>query len=395
MASLNNPDHPHVPFQGYGPAHSGSAIRPPSYATGDVAGEEKGSGLDEKSKGQEYESPHPLGGGKPVDLPIHGRGRGHGCGRGRGRGCAGHGARGGIVTNTHDDGLGGEPFGGIRGGRCRMGRGHGREHGWGRGFGRGGRCGRGMGHHGGLHGHGHHGHHGRHGHHGKGWAQTNPGGRFGLPGFLGDLGTRLGFNPRGPANTSNDAGFIPPTDIFDLPARYLVHVSLPGAKKQNIKVEYKPALSVLHVSGTVQRPAGITQKQMDGLVVDGRACELGNFERKIRLGTRLNPANVAADGISSKMADGVLVVILPKKVVDPSRLKKRVSIEEQKKGGEEESDGENGNEKADDEKVLYEYRENEVDYDTETEEGDAKENDPLRDDDGKADKEEDVIVDVK
>jgi HSP20 family protein len=40
--------------------------------------------------------------------------------------------------------------------------------------------------------------------------------------------------------------------------------------------------------------------------------KVGPFERKIRLGTRANPAQIDADGISAKLEDGVLRVEVPK-----------------------------------------------------------------------------------
>jgi HSP20 family protein len=56
--------------------------------------------------------------------------------------------------------------------------------------------------------------------------------------------------------------------------------------------------------------------------LDARACcpaytvederKVGAFERKIRLGTRANPASIDADGITAKLEDGVLRVEVPK-----------------------------------------------------------------------------------
>lgn len=196
-----------------------------------------------------------------------------------------------------------------------------------------------------------------------------------LPALLGDLGSPLGLNYNGSSENGNEAeqkgpnGFVPHVDIFDMPVRYMVHVSLPGAKKQNIQVDYMPAISVLHISGTVNRPPEVQQEQMDGLVVDGREREIGPFEKEIHLGTRLNPADIAVDDISSKLEDGVLIVFLPKKAVDPSVLKKRISIEEPKREDKEGEKTDNARDKKADvmtykgpggRAILYDYNEGPV-----------------------------------
>jgi HSP20 family protein len=46
------------------------------------------------------------------------------------------------------------------------------------------------------------------------------------------------------------------------------------------------------------------------LALDER--RVGVFERKVRLGSRANPAQIDSDGISAKMEDGVLRVEVPK-----------------------------------------------------------------------------------
>lgn len=355
MTSLDESKQPDSPFgdrtedmENRPQTENDNVNRPPPYTTGEAANEDT-----EK---------------KPVDLPIRG-GRGRGCGRGAGRGGAG-------------------PRGGMRGAGCGP-RGRGRGLGHGRG------CGMGHRH---AHGHpGHMGHHHRKGNHGAG---------FGLPAFLGNLGSRFGLNLNGPATSDNDAeknpnGFVPRTDIFDMPARYMVHISLPGAKKQNIKVDYLPVTSTLHVSGTINRPPGIQQKQMDGLVVDGRGREIGPFEKEVHLGTHLKPANIAIKRISSKLVDGVLIVLLPKKVADPSLLRKRISIEEPKEGEKGDKKDKVNDEKTGGEKVLYEYNEKvaaDDDSETEAEKANEKEDELLLQDDyerSDPDEKEYVTVDVK
>ncbi|RMX85871.1 hypothetical protein D0869_03512 [Hortaea werneckii] len=109
---------------------------------------------------------------------------------------------------------------------------------------------------------------------------------FGNPGPMGGFGALAGMFQdqlfgNGSAEKEND-DLKPEADVFDTPEAFVVHVSLPGAKKEDI--------------GT--------------LAVDER--KVGAFERKLRLGSRANPAQVDADAISAKLEDGVLRVEVPK-----------------------------------------------------------------------------------
>lgn len=140
------------------------------------------------------------------------------------------------------------------------------------------------------------------------------------------------YSNRRPQNENVD--FVPPVDIFDAPNEFLVHVSIPGARKSDVSVEYDAGNSTLHVAGVVCRP-GIDEQLNNTLVVEERAREVGVFEREVRLGTRAQPANVDIDRVSAKLVEGVLVVSLPKIVVDPERLRRRVSVEDLSEDGHE------------------------------------------------------------
>ena len=105
--------------------------------------------------------------------------------------------------------------------------------------------------------------------------------------------------------------FDPPADLFDTPSAYLVHVSLPGAKKSDLGVDWIGENSTLRVSGVVHRP-NIDENTLQTLAVNGRNQEVGFFEKMIRLGNRKESASVDVAGIKAKLTDGILVVKVPK-----------------------------------------------------------------------------------
>jgi len=103
--------------------------------------------------------------------------------------------------------------------------------------------------------------------------------------------------------------------MFDAPEAYIIHLSLPGAKKEDVGVDWDGENSVLRVAGVVHRP-GADEQLLSQLVVDGRKRETGVFEKAIRLGTKNEPASIDVAGITAKMTDGVLVVKVPKVEVE-------------------------------------------------------------------------------
>lgn len=191
----------------------------------------------------------------------------------------------------------------------------------------------------GMGGHGHgphpgpHGFPGHHGHHGGPFGfgphgMRGPGGPFD---FLRQIGAGLGFPMDKPAE---GVDFTPSVDVFDTPAKYIVHVSLPGAKKSDLSIDYDAEESVLRLAGVVYRP-GVNEDMHQALVMEERGREVGVFEREVRFGTRAAPALVIVDGISAKLEDGVLNVTLPKIDQDTqAQTKKKVLVED----GEKETD---------------------------------------------------------
>ena len=110
------------------------------------------------------------------------------------------------------------------------------------------------------------------------------------------------------AANANGKDFTPPADIFDTPDAYVVHISLPGAKKEDVGVNWDADKSELNIAGVIYRPGD--EEFLKTLALDER--KVGVFDRKVKLGSKANPANVDADGIAAKMEDGVLLVTIPK-----------------------------------------------------------------------------------
>jgi HSP20 family protein len=171
--------------------------------------------------------------------------------------------------------------------------------------------------------HGHHGHRGPGGprgpHGGPGrrgpWARGGP---FGGPFYNNGFDTSAiaahfweRFTDEHPSNnkdTKETDDFVPEADVFDTESAFVVHIALPGAKKEDVGVNWDTEKSELSVAGVIYRPGD--EAFLKTLAMNER--KVGPFERKIRLGTRANPAQIDADGISAKLEDGVLRVEVPK-----------------------------------------------------------------------------------
>lgn len=115
-------------------------------------------------------------------------------------------------------------------------------------------------------------------------------------------------NSTSTANKNANEDFSPDADIFDTDSAFVIHVSLPGAKKEDVGVNWDAEKSELSIAGVVYRPGD--EDFLKTLAMDER--KVGPFERKIRLGTRANPAQIDVEGISAKLEDGVLRVEVPK-----------------------------------------------------------------------------------
>jgi len=108
--------------------------------------------------------------------------------------------------------------------------------------------------------------------------------------------------------TEDTQDLVPDADIFDTEFAYVVHISLPGAKKEDVGVDWDAEKSELSVAGVIYRPGD--EEFLKTLAMNER--KVGPFERKLRLGTRASPAHIDADSITAKLEDGILRVEVPK-----------------------------------------------------------------------------------
>jgi HSP20 family protein len=166
--------------------------------------------------------------------------------------------------------------------------------------------------------------HGRHGRHGHGHCGGKKGrggfpfgghhhhpyggrGGWGMPGRGGFRMLSEMFGPGGQNNAEQD-DWKPEADVFDTETAFVVHISLPGAHKEDVGVTWDAEKSELTVAGVVHRPGD--EAFLKALALDER--KVGAFERKVRLGTRAVPAHVDVEGITAKLENGILIVDVPK-----------------------------------------------------------------------------------
>jgi len=96
------------------------------------------------------------------------------------------------------------------------------------------------------------------------------------------------------------ADFMPPVDIEETEAEFLVKADLPDVKKDEIKIHVQDA--VLTIEGERRH-----DKEEKGRRFHKIEREYGRFVRRFAL-----PTDVDADKVRAEFKDGVLVVALPK-----------------------------------------------------------------------------------
>ncbi|KAK7534869.1 HSP20-like chaperone [Phyllosticta citribraziliensis] len=161
--------------------------------------------------------------------------------------------------------------------------------------------------------------HGRRGGRRGPWGRASwAGAPFDLSGFS-DLFQRQLFGEQGDGERDAMQGeFKPEADVFDTETAYVIHLSIPGAKKEDVGLSWDAEKSEISVSGVVHRPGD--EELLKTLALNER--KVGAFDRKIRLGSRANPAQVDSDAITAKLEDGILKVEVPKLDKDYVEIKK-------------------------------------------------------------------------
>ncbi|KAI9783094.1 MAG: hypothetical protein M1839_004263 [Geoglossum umbratile] len=125
-----------------------------------------------------------------------------------------------------------------------------------------------------------------------------------------------------PNTDANDQDHTPPADVFDTEDSYVIHISLPGVRKEDVGINWDADKSELNVAGVVYRPGD--EEFLKTLALDERT--VGAFEKKVRLGNVRHPAKVDEEAITAKLEDGVLMVTIPKQDKEYVEVKK-VDIE--------------------------------------------------------------------
>jgi HSP20 family protein len=120
-----------------------------------------------------------------------------------------------------------------------------------------------------------------------------------------------------PDNGENS--FVPPVDVFSTETAYFVHIALPGAKKEDVGVNFDSDKGILNIAGIVYRQGD--EEFLKTLTQSER--KVGVFDRNITL----PPANeekeeVDGDAITAKLEDGILVVSVPKVEKEWTEVKK-------------------------------------------------------------------------
>lgn len=117
----------------------------------------------------------------------------------------------------------------------------------------------------------------------------------------------------------DDGTFTPPIDVFDTSENWTIHVAIPGARKEDIGVNWDADRKTLVVSGVVHRPGD--EAFIKTMVSSER--KVGLFERKIQLPpVEANNDQVDGDHITAKMENGILIVVVPKAEKEWTEIKK-------------------------------------------------------------------------
>lgn len=127
-----------------------------------------------------------------------------------------------------------------------------------------------------------------------------------------------------PEEADDENTFTPPIDIFSTDSHFILHVALPGAKKEDVGINWDVEKGVLNIAGVIYRQGD--EEFLRSLTQSER--KVGVFERSVKLPPGVNDEKDEVDGdaITAKLEDGVLVVTVPKVEKEWTDVKK-VDIE--------------------------------------------------------------------
>ncbi|QSZ32628.1 hypothetical protein DSL72_002207 [Monilinia vaccinii-corymbosi] len=127
-----------------------------------------------------------------------------------------------------------------------------------------------------------------------------------------------------PEGADTENSFVPPIDVFTTENAYVLHIALPGAKKEDVGVHWDAEKGILNVAGVVYRQGD--EKFLESLTKKER--KVGAFERTMKLPLNVeDKSEIDGDSITAKLEDGVLVVNVPKVEKEESWTEvKRVDI---------------------------------------------------------------------
>ncbi|KAG5913672.1 hypothetical protein E4U61_006654 [Claviceps capensis] len=111
--------------------------------------------------------------------------------------------------------------------------------------------------------------------------------------------------------------FTPDIDVVETPESYSVQASLPGAKKEDVKVSWDPRTYELRIEGVVSRSVGNDGEEEEAEAEQSgpfslRERQTGKFSRTVYLGSQVDEDKVEEGGLSAGMDDGVLRIAVPR-----------------------------------------------------------------------------------
>jgi len=146
--------------------------------------------------------------------------------------------------------------------------------------------------------------------------------------FFQNLRTQAENYARGQTNDESGGeggdAFLPPVDVFNTERAFVLHVALPGAKKEDIGVNWDQERGALTVAGVVHRPG---DEEFIRTLANGER-RVGEFQRSVPLPPAGAAEREEIDGfaITARMEDGILIVTVPKVEKEWTEIRK-VDIE--------------------------------------------------------------------